>query len=481
MKKTKKKILSDYERIKKTAKSFYIAENWEKTLQTIKFACGYMYTMNVIQADLELEDLVNEIAGRNLENVQFEQAEKNTVLFYDGFGSLTRGLTPIYLNALVKLGYHVKYTTFASNPHVKGMLTGAFEDIELFFIDGKTFVEQMKSLQSIIVRSSAEAVFLYMNPDDVVAVGAFSVCGEKIKRYMINLTDHAFWLGCNICDTVINFREFGSTICKEKRKIPEMKIAYIPYYPCEIKTEFEGFSFADNSKKLIFSGGALYKTESIDNKYYKLVNDILTIYTDVNFIYLGNGNAKNIKELVNKFPGRVLFSSERKDFFEVMKKCTVYLSTYPYNGGLMTQYALLANKVPVTLSHTGIESELSINSKESFWNFKNYENCLSEIGRLLNEDSYRKAKESKLNKFIICGNQFEKELEHLLLYGKAMRQNHYEEVAFNGFTEIPIENHTGLKYYRLFFRKNGLYMLKFFPVQYILGALGMILEKIYKE
>ena len=51
----------------------------------------------------------------------------------------------------------------------------------------------------------------------------------------------------------------------------------------------------------------------------------------------------------------------------------------------MTQYALLAGKIPVTLHYKGIDQELSIHDEQSFWNFDSFEECVDEIGRLLKE------------------------------------------------------------------------------------------------
>lgn len=470
--------MADYSRMKRAAWKLYRQGKWELSLRTIFFAAGFMYTMNQILCDRELENLIGKIADQHLPSAANPTLTDNIVVYYDGFGLIGRGLTYIYLKALVHLGYQVKYITFESNRRIHDSASEMVGEENVFYISGTTLLEQMAELQRFLTHSRAGAAFLYMNPDDVVAVGSFAHCPVGMKRYLINLTDHAFWLGIGIADEIINFREFGHKVCAEKRGVCPTRLQYLPYYPGELKAEWSGLPFHGKQDKLIFSGGTLYKTESRDNGYYRLVEAILDTYAHVNFMYLGNGDTRRIRRLRNKYPERVAYAAERKDFFEIMKRCTLYLSTYPYNGGLMTQYALLAGKVPVTLNHPGIEAELSIRHEESFWNYSTQEECLREIGKLLEDKDYRHRKEQDLGKFLIDETQFEQELQCILRTGRSMRIAGDSAVAFDGFWKLPLENIRGLDYYRLFFRRKGWYMIRFFPWKYCLGMLKAFLQKI---
>lgn len=471
------KSMIHFNKLKRIALEYYKTDNWEKALHTIFVASGFMYTLNTIQTDADLEELLSKIALKILPKLSFAETFPKTVIYYDSFGNITRGLNYIYLEALIALGYCVKYVTLEAN--YSPLLSKAIDKMgvsDVFWIKGSSYQEQMTSLLSYVCSSHADNAFLCLKPDDVVAVGVFSYLQGTIKRYMINLTDHAFWLGRNICDCVVNFREFGCQVCAQKRGFLDDSIAYIPYYPHEIITEFQGFSFKDNSLPLIFSGGALYKTESDDNKYYQLLETILNKH-EVNFIYCGNGDARKIKKIQSQFPGRFIYEAERHDFYEVMKRCTIYLSTYPYNGGLMTQYALLAEKIPVTLSCPDVEQELTINHSNSFWNFTSFEECLEEIDKLLANEEYRYRKEQLLSNFLLNKEQFGLELNHLLTFGKSLRSYSHMKAIFEGFQRLPATNYTGGKYCRLFFRRGGFYLFRHFPVKYLIGLWTIVLEK----
>lgn len=477
-KQTTAHVMTDYAKMKRIARHYYEQGNAELALRTVFYAGGFMYTMNQIQYDMELEDLICAIAARNLPSLHCRTAAENIVVYYDGFGQVERGLTPIYLKALIHLGYEVKYITFDCNRQIDDRISAITGGKNIFRIPDRPYLEQMLYLTKVLENSGASMAFLYLHPDDVVAVGGFSHCPPGMKRYFINLTDHAFWLGKSICDIALNFREFGCKVCLTKRDFIPARTAYLPYYPVRTDTKFPGLPFRNNQNKLIVSGGALYKTCSKDNGYYKLVDALLSTCKNVNFLYLGNGDSGKIRKLGKKYPGRFIFSKERNDFFELLKRCTLYLSTYPYNGGLMTQYALLAGKIPITLSHPEIEQELSIRHEETFWNFSSPEECLLEIQRLLTDDAYRKGKEKQLGNFLINEEQFNQELQYILSHGCSKRKLSERGISFEGFRQLPLENLTGFKYWRLFFRKDGLYMAKYFPAKYTLGMIAAFYQKV---
>ncbi len=478
---TKNKVLNDYTKLKKIAASYIEAEEWELALKSIFVASGLMYTMNQIQYDSELEGMLKKIAAVNLKNKTEKRNFLKAVVFYDGLGNIKRGLSKIYLEALKAQNVKLFYVTFEKFEKELGNVEEFMPLDNVYLIKGKTFLEQMKSLEIILDNIPAENAFIYTTPDDVVGVGAFSVYQGKMNRFLVNLTDHSFWIGKIGCDVIVNFREFGWRMCELKRECLHNELAYLPYYPKEEKEEVKRLPFFENSRKFIFSGGALYKTESKDNQYYKLVDSILSTVQDVDFVYFGNGNSEKIRKLIVKYPDRIVWEKERTDFFEVMKKCTLYLSTYPYNGGLMTQYALLAGKLPITLHCEGVDKELSIHFQESLWDFDSFDSCLSEIKKLLEDDLYRKEKEKNLNKYLVTSKEFEEELKYLLDNASSIRECSRKTIEYEGFSKIPLENYKGLKYYRLFFRKNGSFMLKFFPKEYILGGIAMIREKLIKK
>lgn len=457
--------------------NYYQNNELEKAIRMIFLASGYMFNMNQVLYDEELENLLARIAAEHLKLIQIHTTKQNVILYYDSFGQMQRGMTQIYIKALCRLGYCVKYVTFEKYQSVKNDVHSYIKEEDIFFIHENTCLGQMQELLNYIYSVKPGKIFMHLMPDDVIAVGAFSCIDREIQKYQINLTDHAFWLGKNVSDVIINFRSFGAKVCRDYRGIGEEKNVYLPYYPVGISLPYLGLDFSDNTKKIIFSGGNLYKTQSPDGIYYRLVSRLLETY-DINFAYFGAGDARQIRHLCKKFPGRIIFSRERADFFEVMKKSSFYLSTYPYNGGLMTQYALLANKIPLTLQCHGIEPELSVNHEKVFWNYDTVEAVLEEAGKLLNDEIYRQKQEEKLHKFLINEDTFTEELQNIITYGISNRGIQYTTVDISGFVELPRWYYRGIYYDRLFFRRGGRFMIRYFPLKYIKGMFGRMIERV---
>ena len=70
-----------------------------------------------------------------------------------------------------------------------------------------------------------------------------------------------------------------------------------------------------------------------------------------------------MKKIIRKYPGRAFLTAERKDLFQVMEHCFFYLNTFPLVGGLMMQYAVAAEKIPLTLRYNNDGSGILINQE----------------------------------------------------------------------------------------------------------------------
>lgn len=61
-----------------------------------------------------------------------------------------------------------------------------------------------------------------------------------VKRYLINPTDHAFWLGKSCLDFSIEFRDYGCNVSNKFRSIENNQIIKQIYYPILISSDFKG-------------------------------------------------------------------------------------------------------------------------------------------------------------------------------------------------------------------------------------------------
>lgn len=465
----KKQITDDYDQMKEVARKYMYRNDYERALRSIFVACGFMYTFNQIYYDDELEAMVKQIGAFIVKKDVEKVRAKNSVVFYDGFGNDRRGLAVIYLKALKNIGYNITYITYSQLEKSIGQIKEILKCEKIIYIRSKNFVNQIKELNEIMEKSKAQKVLLYMRPDDVVAAGVFSQYDNIMLRFMINLTDHAFWLGKDIFDCIIEFRSYGANISFQQRKIEKQKIVYLPFYPNIQSKRYEGMPFDDRDKKVIFSGGSLYKTYGMDNLYYTMVEKILKMDSKVIFYYAGEGDTTELDRLAEKYSGRVFYSKEREDFFEVIKRCYFYFSTYPYFGGLMTQYAIMAGKLPITLASEDILGEQTIEVEEKIWYFRDIKNLYEEIERLLQNEEYLHKQEEKIRNSLIGRDQFQTELKMILEKQKSERKIDWKKVEVGKIQKISLERAAGAEYYGFFCRVKAPFFVKEFPAKFIKG------------
>ena len=277
---------------------------------------------------------------------------------------------------------------------------------------------------------------LYIPPDDVAAIAVFSQYKEKMQRYLINITDHAFWLGRNAADYFIEFRNYGANVTSEYRKISRDRIVLQPFYPQILDVPYEGLPFELGERRMILSGGSLYKTFDSHNTYYNLVDAILNHADDTVFYYIGDGDTSELKRLALKYKDRVFYSREREDFFSVMKEAYIYLSTYPLFGGLMTQYAIAADKLPITLANETVVGEQTVNTGKDAWCFTNENVLIQEVIRLLNDKEYLTEQEKKISYGNVEEKEFCANLDLILEHGKSK-----QSVEWNHVNKDRIQEH----------------------------------------
>ena len=211
----------------------------------------------------------------------------------------------------------------------------------------------------------------HTSPWDIEGITACHALEGLCNRYLSNITDHAFWLGTTAFDYFLEFRSFGCNISQKYRGIISERDILIPYFPIINKEiPFGGFPFDARGKQIIVSGGGIHKIKG-STKFLEIVKYILDRHPNALFLYLGHGDHHYLENFSSKYgyEGRFFHINERKDIYEIIRHCTLYLNTYPHLGALMTQIAAEAGKPPLTLNdkkeHNQKVSELLIIKKDT--------------------------------------------------------------------------------------------------------------------
>lgn len=457
-------------------------KNYEMVLELISNAAIVLYNTNICYEDDDLEEYLKKISDYlELETFNTKNVT-DTVLFFDGFGINDRGLAQIYLKSLCNVN-HVVYVTFkdciAGIPDIVNIINSSKSKIAC--IDRKTgnYISQIEQLNNIVLKEKPKHFFFYSIPDDVVATVIMNAYKGVIKRYQINLTDHAFWLGARCIDYCIEFRDYGASVSKYYRGIEENKIVKLPFYPIlHEERQFQGYPFkVKDTQKVIFSGGALYKTLGGDNKYYEIVDYLLKNYNDVIFWYAGNGDDRELKKIINKYPGRVYHTDERSDLYQVLKHSVFYLSTYPMSGGLMYQYAAKAGKVPLTLRYDEMTDGILLNQNSSNIEFDSLDCLFEEAHKLLIDEKYREKRASEMKDLVISENAFYNCLLKILENGVSSYDISFSHNDTSAFRNEYLKRQTSLDLDELITnKKNMRASIKYMPIRFTIGVCRKLIK-----
>lgn len=477
----KKYILNIVDRMKIGTELELKAENYENALNLISECANLLYQTNLYYIDDNLEEYLKIIANAMKASYTFDNNE-DMVLFYDGFGLNNRGLAQIYLKALCKFK-KVIYVTYEdckeSIPDILDILRKNKGVVLYINRDRSQYTQQIVQLCNLISEFKPHDFFFYSFPNDVVGVTSLNILEGKVTRYQINLTDHAFWIGARCVDKCIEFRDYGANISVKYRGIRINNIAKVPFYPIINKDIlFQGFPFQiADGQKVVFSGGSLYKTLGGQNRYYNIIDNVLKKYKEVVFWYAGSGDDSKLKELMEKYPGRVFHTLERTDLFQTLQHCRFYLNTYPICGGLMYQYAALAGIVPVTLRHDEDADGYLLNQEKLMVDFENEDDLYQEVDKLLCNDTYFYERRKQLRCSVVSEEEFLCNLKEVMNNNYTIEKNYtnidtdvFRSEYLNRISQYDVDSF-------LISKKTIKTIVKYFPVHVLRGILKKLVTK----
>lgn len=431
MKLTKSEIKDTYSKIKIRAFTSYENHDYEKTIFLIRQAASIASLYNWKYVDDELETLLKEISLKIFsEKIIFEK-KKNRIVFYD-FQALDNScLTQQYLRALMSWNAEILYIP-ERNMEFKSIdileELSNYSNVTILKIDNSSpLIEKLKYIQNKIIEFKPDKIFLQLAPNSVEAVVLFNSF-PNIEKYYIDLNDHTFWLGTSCTDYVIEFRNRGYTVAKEKRGFKDNQIFLLPYYPIVKENIFLGLPSSIKSDNIIlFSGGNYYKVIGQDNTYFKIAKQILDENPTLVFLYAGMGIDTEISDFIvkNNFQDRFFLLGFRKDINELFENIDIYMNTYPFSGGLMCQYAALKGKPIIAFNTSNRESDFAetvvCDSADLRITFTNKDELFKETKRLVNDIIYRKSKGNELKKCIITPLEFNNELFRIITDNQNIR------------------------------------------------------------
>lgn len=448
-------------KLKKIAQQSTDAHNYEKALSALSVCGNILYEYNQRYKDDDIENMLLEI-GDNLISIPSDFRPKEThpvqtVLFYDGFGLDLRGLAANMTKNIAAIGYRLIYVTISRVKNFQPHIHRELEDfnVEYVYIDtDSSYVQWVEQLNQVFIEYAPQVAYFYTLPYDVSGATVFNQYKDRVIRLLVNLTDHAFWVGLNAFDYCGASRAMGAWINFHGRGIPKEKM-YCNRSNIFIseKIPLGELPFDTNRFRYVFSGGSLYKTLGDSNNYfYRIIEHIVTTYPDVNFLYAGEGDGSEFEKLIKKYPGRVFLIHEREDFYQIIQGSIFFLNTYPMFGGQMMRYSVYAGKIPVTLKHNDDGEGILFYQNELGIEFDTYDEVIEEIDQILTNNEYRKQKESRLSMAVCSITKAQENLKQMIETqvsplpvvieefdtGK-FRQEYLERLDYDKLKEIIVE------------------------------------------
>ena len=468
-------IADDYAKLQAIILKLIKRKKYEKACFFMMKAAVLMYNANLIYTDDELEHYLNELSCMVLpeSSVMGFTGGKDRILLYDYFVLDNRGLTEQYLSGLMSIDCDLYFLGCQNGENSKEIYSKLkANNIRTYIIEPCcSELKKAESIFQIINDIKPTVIISHTAPWDIAGLMAINRFSSSCRKYLINITDHAFWLGKTVFDYFFEFRNYGCCISTKYRGIPEDRLLKLPYYPIINKNiQFQGFDFETEGKRIIFSGGSIYKIKG-SNVFLDIVKYILSNYPDTVFLFLGNGDSQFLQDFISKnnFENRFYYRHERKDIYEIFKRCYLYINTYPLIGGLMTQYACVCGKIPLTLNdkndHCNDISELMYDNNSLDIQFESIEDFKNKIDVYLNDKNLVDNDGDIISKSIVSETAFNSLLLNYINTPTNQLSIKYYDIDISEFSKQYIarfnENNC-LDYYKLFLSKNMVTLPYFF-------------------
>ena len=418
--------------------------NIQSVLKKIQVAANLQYNVNNLYADQRIEKLISVLSSEMLPTYENYTPTKGKILFYDYYGISNRGLTQQYLDALyqdkdLEIVYVVENSFTERTENILRMVRShGSKCYEL--TQGGTMLEKIKTLYGIVKEERPSAIFYHISPWSPVPLIATKPF-NSVKKYLINITDHAFGLGDgHFFDYSFEFREYGCKVSMEKRNYKRDQLKLLPYYPWQEQTGFQGFPIDTTNKVVLFSGAYMYKIENPENTFFNIVARILKANPNTVMLFAGGGDPTRLQGLIEEqgLSDRFVLLGNRTDISEVFKHIDIYIGTYPHAGGLMSQYAAINGK-PILAYKTHNIEKIVCNRNWMDFVFDSEEDLIEEATHLASDKKYRELRGLMFQSLTATQDDFRQSFNQLFSTSECMNTDIDEQIDYDAFCQTYID------------------------------------------
>ncbi len=184
-----------------------------------------------------------------------------------------------------------------------------------------------------------DRVVLHIHPADVVPVIAFADRQGLPPVIFMNHADHLFWLGVGISDVVANVREWGLTLCRERRGLDSARcqVLPIPVVPLErslSRIEAKRHLGLPDESIVLLSVAAEYKFEPIPGEtgFVDAILPVLASHDNAFLVVVGPAGGGQWERGARESGGRVRAFGKRLSPTPFYEAADIYLDPFPVSS-----------------------------------------------------------------------------------------------------------------------------------------------------
>lgn len=415
MKLTKEYVNYLYSTFKKKAEKAIERGKYDEAVKYLTAATHTAYTFYIGFRDDATEDMLVRLSEKIQKRTMSKPFQPNRVVFFDTFSQDAQGLSMQYLDAIIAAGWEILYiTTFNLNDPRSQLIKRTLREYDkaqvIAFPSRLDIMERVQFIYDTIMDYQASKLFMQISPSSCLPVIAFYALPREITRYLINLTDHTYWVGAGCMDYIFDWRQYGASLSAEQRGLRKEQIFMLPYYPMMKETPFNGFPKEAEGKVKIFAGASYYKIIDEQDTFFRINKAILDANPAAVTLFAGGGDAKMLNSLIEKYglQGRFIPIGQRNDIFQCFKHADIYLNTYPLFGGLMGQFAAHAGLPILALRRPGggIVEESVCQKSFTKITCDDLDDLVVEATRLVQDEAYRHQQGEQMQQCVISIDDF---------------------------------------------------------------------------
>jgi Glycosyl transferases group 1 len=205
--------------------------------------------------------------------------------------------------------------------------------IDILDKESNSFILRSKRLREIV--AAADLVVLHIFNNDVIPIIALANYEQSPPIVFLNHSDHMFWLGANISDVIVNLRESGQILSKERRVTEAKRNVLLPII---LNPTHRSLLRSEAKKKLELPESSIVLLSIAREHKYKAREDInfiniylplLEKYKQAVLVVVGSGYREEWSDATQQIDGRIIVHAEREDTALFYQAADIYIDSFP--------------------------------------------------------------------------------------------------------------------------------------------------------